>query len=80
MSVSVSLVSGDGDDSADSGDGHDSADSLLVRERGARLVEAFGGKRDCCWSGRQATTILHITLEVANSKAKSEGIQIYCYK
>ena len=27
----------------------------------------------------QATTIFHITLEVANSKAKSEGIQIYCY-
>ena len=28
----------------------------------------------------QSTTILLITLEVANSKAKSEGIQIYCYK
>ena len=54
-------------------------DSSLVRERMDCLVEAFGRKRDCCWSGRQATTILHITLEVANSKAKSEGFQIWCY-
>ena len=55
-------------------------DSSLVGERMDCFVEAFGGKRDCCWSERQATTILLITLEVANSKAKSEGIQIYCYK
>ena len=27
----------------------------------------------------QSTTMLFITLEVANSKAKSEGIQTYCY-
>ena len=64
-------------------------DSSLVRERGDCLVEAVAWfearvgclvRSECRWSGRQATTILLITLEVANSKAKSEGIQIYCYK
>ena len=49
---------------------------------GVALVDGRRAKTEqCCWSvGRQSTTILLITLEVANSKAKSEGIQIYCYK
>ena len=45
----------------------------------AVLLRVLAGN-ECCWSGRRATTIFLITLEVANSKAKSEGIQIYCYK
>ena len=55
------------------------ADCGLVRKRGACLVE---DRRDASVVGQQgqSTTILFITLEVANSKAKSEGIQIYCYK
>ena len=41
------------------------------------ILLRLDGKRCCCWSvGRQSTTILFLTLEVANSKAKSGGIQI----
>ena len=44
--------------------GNDGVDSSLVRERVYCLVEAVVGQG-------QSTTILLITLEVANSKAKS---------
>ena len=54
------------------------ADGGLVRKRGACLVE---GRWEASVVGQgESTTIFFITLEVANSKAKSEGIQIYCYK
>ena len=61
-------------------------DSSLVRERGDCLVEAVAWfEASVAWfeasvvGQGQSTTIFLITLEVANSKAKSEGIQIYCY-
>ena len=38
----------------------------------------FSGSRQCCWLERRATTMLFITLEVANSKAKSDGFQMRC--
>lgn len=55
-------------------------DSSLVRERRDCLVEAVAWYEASVVGQGQSTIILFITLEVANSKAKSEGIQIYCYK
>ena len=55
-------------------------DGSLVRERRDCLVQAIAWfEASVVGQQGQSTTILHITLEVANSKAKSEGIQIYCY-
>ena len=46
---------------------------LLARKKWGGVINVWGG-----WS--TVTTILFRTLEVANSEARSEGFQIWCYK